>query len=414
MKATATTRNPKYERDAGSGDTIISNDHRYEEILVRYKDLESKIGGGIVQDSTSPDLDTRQYVVVIVDGHSHQFHPKYLYGAESGGSQAAKILKEATVKYLEQHHPHIKSRQVHARIYANIKGLSNNVAEARNNSNKKLKLPPYPRALGAFAAGFSRTEAFFYYVDVVEHEDVVMKVTALFSPYIRDPLCAHVFLAASGSEKYARLVDEHSQFTHRFTMITSGGLQQSHTYSDKECATFADVFEQHGSSRTHTEVAINAVKTQKKPSKVTSGLKATSPIPRPPNSIPINTDGNRVDHYMDPPTNFQWSIYQARISKDKLCTPFYLGARCENRLTCTYDHKPITPTMKYCHRYAMRKAPCQKGGTCRTGGCVMGHTCRDIACKNGRVRRCRMPPQMHDIDLEVAKLVKPGEYNGGM
>ncbi|CAA9962710.1 hypothetical protein PTMSG1_06084 [Pyrenophora teres f. maculata] len=394
-------------------EVMSSSDSRYEELLAKYNELESKVIGRVMQDTATPQTLTSQFVVVLVDAHSHKFMDKYIYGAESGGSQAAKLLKKATANYITEHHPDMRSNHIHARVYANLKALSTKVAEGRNGINRKLKLPHYPRSLGAFAAGFSRMDAFFDYVDVVEQGDVEQKITALFCSYIKDPQCSHIFLAASGSAKYTRLLDEHAKSAVKFTMIP-GGLQDSIIYPGKQSTTFANVFEQVGNGRISTEIPTNVAKSQNKPSKVPSLHEATPYISEPSGGIPVNFDGDRIDDHMNTPTNSQWSTYEAHISKKKLCTPFYLGKGCEDRITCTYDHSPINPTITYCLRYALRKVPCRKRGACRMEGCFMGHTCRNSGCKNGKLRRCKLNPQMHDMDMRVARWVQPDEYEAGV
>lgn len=102
-----------------------------------------------------------------------------MYGAESGGSQAAKLLKEAATKHIAEHHSDIASGRITARVYANLKELSTNIVERHDVDHTRLKLPHYPRALGAFAAGFSRADVWFDYTNVVEEEDVERKITGM-------------------------------------------------------------------------------------------------------------------------------------------------------------------------------------------------------------------------------------------
>ena len=85
-------------------------------------------------------------------------------GAESGGAQVAKLLKEDVTKYTKIRLGEIP-RHLIARVYGNLKSLSSNVIE-----NSKLT-----RSLGGFAAGFSRQELFDF-VDVVDEEAVENKI----------------------------------------------------------------------------------------------------------------------------------------------------------------------------------------------------------------------------------------------
>ena len=99
-----------------------------------------------------------------------------MQGAGSGGSRAAKLLKETITSFIADFHPHQHSCHIHARVYANLKGLSLELFEEYGNRNPKFTKPNFPRALGGFAAGFSREEVFFDFVDVVDEQAVENKI----------------------------------------------------------------------------------------------------------------------------------------------------------------------------------------------------------------------------------------------
>ena len=99
-----------------------------------------------------------------------------MHGAESGGAQSAKLLKSATSKYVAKHRRSGQADQIEARVYADLKGLSIEIVQQSGLHYK----PTFPRALGGFAAGFSREYDFFDFVDVVDEEAVESKITSTF------------------------------------------------------------------------------------------------------------------------------------------------------------------------------------------------------------------------------------------
>jgi len=76
---------------------------------------------------------------------------------------AAKLLKDTTIKYLQNIGLEEHGCRVIVHIYANLKSLS---AEVIKESAAQ------PRALAGFAVGFSREELSYDFVDV-GHEDIV-------------------------------------------------------------------------------------------------------------------------------------------------------------------------------------------------------------------------------------------------
>lgn len=102
-----------------------------------------------------------------------------MQGADSSGSRTAKLLKEAAAELFANLYPGENSYRIVARVYTNLKGLSDEVFDDFDRQNPKLCRPNYPHALGAFAAGFSREEVFFDFVDVVDEETVERKITGM-------------------------------------------------------------------------------------------------------------------------------------------------------------------------------------------------------------------------------------------
>lgn len=98
-----------------------------------------------------------------------------MHGAESGGEQAAKLLKRAVFDFLAKKglDKHIARLEAHA--YANLKGLS---VEIIKQNERSYKSEP-PRALGGFAAGFSNGGSSFSLIDVINEEIVESRIIGM-------------------------------------------------------------------------------------------------------------------------------------------------------------------------------------------------------------------------------------------
>lgn len=91
-------------------------------------------------------------------------------GMNNGGSQAAKLLTEAVRQYL----PKTRQYRIIARVYANMKGLSQDAVKAGVVQNNQGG-----RVLGSFAVGFSREDALFDFTDVGEQQAVESKIVGM-------------------------------------------------------------------------------------------------------------------------------------------------------------------------------------------------------------------------------------------
>ncbi|KAJ4371547.1 hypothetical protein N0V83_004766 [Neocucurbitaria cava] len=188
----------------------------YDELLAKYDALRSRRDGGEVsQGAATEERAADAYVVVLIDAHSHKFKTNLMHGAESGGSHTAKLLKKA-------------ASDLQSYIPIEIPTVSS---------------PNFPRALGGFAAGFSREEVFFDFVDVVDEETVERKITGLFQLYVKDPQCKQVLLGASGSMSYLRVLEAHQVFAKKITLIQRGVEDTSLMRLGLNSVTFPQVFE---------------------------------------------------------------------------------------------------------------------------------------------------------------------------
>ena len=128
----------------------------------------------------------------------------------------------------------------------------------------------------------------------------------------------------------------------------------------------------------------------------------------PPGDVPVNKRQHRLDAYMAPATTEEWSAFNARAAKHKLCNSFHLTGGCQNSSDCQYDHAPISPAVMKCLQQVARSLPCTRRGGCRQDPCIQGHICQKPDCKHrGGKTFCKIPFSAHTQDLHVAQYV-PG------
>ena len=90
----------------------------------------------------------------------------------NGGSKTVKLLKDAVKQHLAKTMPNVGACRIVARVYANLKRLD--VSYQRNGS------------LAGFAAGFSREDSFFDFVDVGDEQIVKSKILGMYN-YLDEP-----------------------------------------------------------------------------------------------------------------------------------------------------------------------------------------------------------------------------------
>ena len=138
----------------------------------------------------------------------------------------------------------------------------------------------------------------------------------------------------------------------------------------------------------------------------------SSVLPRaediPPGDVPINKRQHRLDACMPPATSEEWSAFNARAARHKLCNQYHLTGGCPNSSECQYDHSPISPAVYKCLEQVARSLPCGRRGGCRVYACSNGHICQKPDCKHrGGKTFCKIPFSAHTVDLQIAQYV-PG------
>lgn len=126
----------------------------------------------------------------------------------------------------------------------------------------------------------------------------------------------------------------------------------------------------------------------------------------PPGDVLVNKKQHRLDTYMPQANQEEWTAFNARAARHKLCNNYHLIGECSKASDCQYDHSPISPPIMKCLRLIARNLPCGRRGDCRIYACIQGHICQRPDCKhNGGKAYCRLPYTAHIQDLHVAQYV---------
>ncbi|KAK8245310.1 hypothetical protein HDK77DRAFT_248966 [Phyllosticta capitalensis] len=141
------------------------------------------------------------------------------------------------------------------------------------------------------------------------------------------------------------------------------------------------------------------------------------PSPETEGLIAVNKDGHRLDFYIPRPTHIEMQQYHDSVtarSGKKHCNEFQLRGTCSNTNAgkeCKYDHSPLKQEFFHILKYIVSTRPCSHGAECRIGPCFYGHICQRPNCDNSKV--CRFKRQQHpsQLDIKVAKWVKPSPEN---
>lgn len=131
-----------------------------------------------------------------------------------------------------------------------------------------------------------------------------------------------------------------------------------------------------------------------------------NPADIPPGDIAINKKQHRLDVHMPAATPEDWTAFNARAARHKLCNNYHLTGSCSSGTDCQYDHNPISPGIMKCLQQVARNLPCGRRGGCRMTACIQGHICQKPDCKHrGGKTFCKIPSVSHTQDLHVAQYV---------
>ncbi|KAH9864118.1 hypothetical protein J1614_010052 [Plenodomus biglobosus] len=118
--------------------------------------------------------------------------------------------------------------------------------------------------------------------------------------------------------------------------------------------------------------------------------------------IPVNAQNQRLDAYIRPPTDQEFSVYQGRFHQRKPCNSFHLQQSCTD-FNCKFDHSALDPASRHVLSYYLKCTACPRKGDCRLDDCYHGHICQREGC-TGQMKGCKMK-DLHGIDPRMEGMV---------
>ena len=129
------------------------------------------------------------------------------------------------------------------------------------------------------------------------------------------------------------------------------------------------------------------------------------PTTQPPEGhIAVNAADQRIDQKTSGTSASGWRSYHELPTKP--CTRYHLEGHCQYDRSCRWSHEPLAPGHREVMQILVRRVPCSQGSHCRSPNCWYGHVCMRFEC-NGVGSECPFGPQMHNIDMTVARWVPP-------
>lgn len=146
-------------------------------------------------------------------------------------------------------------------------------------------------------------------------------------------------------------------------------------------------------------------------SKSASSGRGNLPTNGPPDRIPVNKSGERIDFFIRPPTREEWEAYESRSQAKKLCNEFHMKNCCTDA-GCEFDHTALDAAALHCLKFILKSYPCVDGRECRRLDRPNGHVCQNCKGKYDDRTTCRMPKAVQRIDWKVTNWVKPRDESG--
>ncbi|KAH7068710.1 hypothetical protein FB567DRAFT_555309 [Paraphoma chrysanthemicola] len=423
---------------------------KYERLLEKYRALKENV--------EEPDR-SRDYVLVLIDGHSHKLNDMYTRGGVVGGGCAVRAISDEISAHLAKVMP--KEERYRLVIKA-IGSLNTMTAKYRRNKGEKEDTR---WSLERLAEDFSSLQTWTDFILLRLPQEVEDKLigksylTCLFEWHVRDPRCQHVILGVHGSGKYLKSLYALSEYHNKITLLQGSYVDPAlehvglpiislSTFVSPASNSKAAVASQSRKDdpKDHSKVpSTRSKKSESKPqplravagahgyfknnryiqyTKPKNGQEQTSsmrtsktkphassvilPTEARPGLIPINSNGHRLDIYVACPSEAQYKLYHARIRDQKLCSPFHLQGSCTGRV-CNFDHSPADPDTVACLRFQVADWPCKEEGECRRADCYYGHVCQKSKCSGGKVATCKFKGSGHNVDCKVAEWIRPGD-----
>ncbi|KAK8209503.1 hypothetical protein IWZ01DRAFT_572578 [Phyllosticta capitalensis] len=427
----------------------------------KLKELDSRMHryeGDLVQPLSSPPAanpthglqDLESYVMILIDGDGLIFHDNLLLEGAVGGQRAAGLLEQYVYDYIRSEFPDIPpSVKISARVYANVKGLSETCRRASITSNTLL--------IPEFVIGFSQGKFLMDFVDVGSGKDRAdQKVVEQLKLNLRNRHCRQILLGGSHDNGYTRILGEivnYEQAVQKITLIEGVPFAREYGSLPFRVRKFGELFRpqkinlyepglptpfpppglglyqnQLQSPGTPTSIVSPATDNMMSPASVASPTSATGTgwanvaakaarLPAPPNPTPALRDSsgiprNRKGQRIDPPTGNPGIDEVTRVKRLKMCNVHFLRNECPYSKACTHvhDYKPTKAEIETLKLVA-RSQPCIHGTGCNDPKCIYGHRCpHPKAGKGGNLPKnchffddCKFPVEMHNMDLNVVQ-----------
>ncbi|KAK8172083.1 hypothetical protein BKA80DRAFT_293448 [Phyllosticta citrichinensis] len=419
--------------------------HRYEGDLVQTHSSPSAAN----QAHTLQDLES--YVLVLIDGDGLIFNDSLLLDGAAGGQRAAGLLEQYVYDYVRAEHPEISPAvKITARVYANVKGLSETCRRASITSKTS--------DLQEFVIGFSQGKFLMDFVDVGAGKDRAdQKVVEQLKLNLRNRHCRQILLAGSHDNGYTRILGEvvnYEQAVQKITLIEGVPFAREYGVLPFRVHKFGDLFRPQKinlydqgfptpfppglgpfQNRMQSPISTSSIMTANDNHNMSPGSVASptatstgwanvaakaARLPAPINQTPPmrDTSGiprNRKGQRIDPPTSNPGIDEVTRVKRMKMCNVHFLRNECPYGKACTHvhDYKPSKAELDTL-RLVARSQPCIHGTGCNDAKCIYGHRCpHPKAGKSGGgaaggknchfFDECKFPVEMHNMDLSVVQ-----------
>ncbi|KAH7109286.1 C-x8-C-x5-C-x3-H type zinc finger protein-like protein [Dendryphion nanum] len=362
---------------------------RSNEYSERLYDIKQKIGRS-------------SFVSVLIDGDCMLFKDVFVKQGDSGGREAAHMLKRAVTEYLKSELESIDSNsKIIIRVYANIRGLS--------KAYKDFDILSTQFGMEEFVRGFNMADPLCDFVDAGSGKECSdEKIRENFKSHMASLHCHHVMFGASADNGYARLLEPYGMvedYRKRITMIEGSPFA-------KELVSFMERFSVTSFDQVfrNTKLGSKTVTSKVAPQPTLNpnyAAAVTSSGSMPPNSVmtlkddasvgvpPIlrNSKGQRIDSVLQ---YFQNDV--EALKKRKLCNSYHILAECPFR-GCTHTHGPrLSDKQLEALRAVARLTPCSNGLACKDKKCIAGHQCPRKQCN---WQGCRFRKNLHDVDRNI-------------
>ncbi|KAF2652677.1 hypothetical protein K491DRAFT_695392 [Lophiostoma macrostomum CBS 122681] len=189
----------------------------YKTLKQAYIDKGTGVQRGPLIDVEDPQGARNPYVLVLIDGNSYIFNDELIKDKEEGGMKAARMLNSAVEKYLRDALPEARDCRLVVRIYADVTGLSKQLAKAKLVGLEK-------RSLAAFTAGFTRAIGLCDFVDALDGEGTKFKIRETFKLGAGDSSCSHILYAACHDASYLAPLVPYSGLRNKITLVQGAGF----------------------------------------------------------------------------------------------------------------------------------------------------------------------------------------------